>query len=220
MKVKNYIYLTLCACLFSCMQDEQNGDNVAVDTNSVVGDSAVKTQVAIVQNPKSVSEIKQAFAIINDRLMHGLLDSISYTYDCSGERNGTVTYYSDNGKLAVIKHSYNEYSHFSAIDQYFVNEGKLYFTFLDSTVWSFEPGHAAEGATKDDITEQRLYLNEEKPLLCLEKKYTRRSQSSDNPNPDRIESKEVKCKSLEPVLKDYNRLLAFKDASSRDCLAK
>jgi len=220
MNVKNYIYLTLSVFVFSCAQEKTTGTNENVDTIAVATDSAAKTTVAVVQNPKSVSEIKQKFAVINDKLHSGLMDSISYKYNCNGERNGTIIYYSDNGKLAVIKHLYNEYSHFSAIDQYFVSDGKLYFAFLDRSVWSFEPGQAAEGATKDDITEQRLYINEEKPLLCLEKKYTTRPQSANNPNPESIESKEVKCKNLEPVLKDYNRLLAFKDASTHDCLVK
>lgn len=220
MNVKNYIYLTLCLFLFACVQDKRTGENAVADTIAVAGDSAAKTPVTVVQNPESVSEIKQAFAIINDKLQRALMDSISYKYDCSGERNGTITYYSDNGKLAVIRHSYNEYSHFSAIDHYFVNDGKLYFTFLNRSVWSFESGQAAEGATKEDNTEQRLYIHEKKPLLCLEKKYTTRPQSSNNPDPEIIQSKEVKCKSMEPVLKQYDRLLAFKDGSSHDCLMK
>lgn len=76
------------------------------------------------------------------------------------------------------------------------------------------------GATKDNITEKRLYIDGEKPLLCLEKRYVKRSHSSDNPRPESVESQEVDCKPLEPVSKDFGELLAFKNSSSQGCLGK
>lgn len=220
MNVNKYVYLLLCVFIFSCGQGKKTQSNETGDTDTVSTDTVLKNPGAVIQNTSSVPGIKQAFAITDNKLKRGLLDSVSYKYDCSGERNGTVTYYSDNGKLALIEHLYNEYSHFSAIDQYFVNEGNLYFTYLDRSVWSFESGQAVEGTTKEEIIEQRLYINNEQPLLCMEKKYTTRPQSTDNPNPESLESKEVKCKGLEPVLKDFSNLLAFKSASSHDCLQK
>ncbi|TCD01197.1 hypothetical protein [Pedobacter psychroterrae] len=217
--MKNYIYLLLCILLFSCGQTQNNETKVDADTNSVDSVSVSSDSVKAQPNPTSVPEIKQAFSLINKKLEQGVLDSVSFKYDCKGERNGTVTYFSEKGKLAVIKHSYNEYSHFSAVDQYFVNDGSLFFAHFNRVVWSFASGQAAEGATKDDITEQRIYIAAEKPLLCLEKKYTINSHSSDNPIPGNLSNKEVECKTTASVLRGFGKLLAFKDSANRDCLA-
>ncbi|RXF67586.1 hypothetical protein [Arcticibacter tournemirensis] len=222
--MKPYIYLTLCLIFFSCGQTRNsedstslNADSAAARTDSVPQNSKSGT---LNSNPLSVEEIKQRYAIINDKLQRGLLDSISFKYDCNQERNGTITYFSDKGQLTMIKHSYNEYSHFSAVDLYFVSNNTLFFAHFKRVSWSFESGQAAEGATKDDITEQRLYIVKEKPLLCLEKKYIKRSHSSDNPRPEDVQSKEVKCNSIAPVLKDFGKLIDFKDSDQHDCLEK
>lgn len=222
--MKPYIYLTLCLISFSCGQTRNsedstnlNADSAAARTDSVPQNS--KSGI-VDSNPLSVEEIKQRYAIINDKLQRGLLDSTSFKYDCNQERNGTITYFSDKGQLTMIKHSYNEYSHFSAVDLYFVSNSTPFFAHFNRVSWSFESGQAAEGATKDDITEQRLYIVKEKPLLCLEKKYTKRSHSSDNPRPEDVQSKQVKCKPIEPVLKDFGKLIDFKDNAQHDCLEK
>jgi len=218
--MKNNIYLLLCALLFSCGQRQNNETKIVADTNSVDSGSVSNDSVKVQPHPTSVPEIKQAFSVTDKKLQQGVMDSVSFKYDCKGERNGTVTYFSDKGNLAIIKHSYNEYSHFSAVDQYFVKDGKLFFAHFNRVVWSFESGKAAEGATKDDVTEQRIYIAAEKPLLCLEKKYTIKSHSSDNPIPENLENKEVECKTIGSVLRDFGKLLAFKDSASHDCLMK
>ena len=205
--MKTCLYSILCILLSSCGQT-QNSKKEIRDT------------VALTSNPSSVSEIKKLYTVINDKLQRNQLDSTSFKYDCNGEISGTVTYFSERGRLTMIKHSYSEYSHYSAVDQYFISRDSLFFVYSNQLSWSFESGQAAEGATKDDITEKRLYIAGEKPLLCLEKKYTERSHASDNPDPQKIASREVACRPIQPVLKDYGKLLAFRESTNHDCLGK
>ena len=211
------MYSLLCLFFFSCGQKRSSDEKNTIPTDSAV----INTHSVTVDSyPTSVEQIKQRYAIINDKLKRGLLDSLSFKYDCNKERSGTVTYFSDKGELLMIKHTYNEYSHFSAVDQYFISNNKLFFAHLNGTSWSFESGQAAEGATKDDIIEQRLYVENEKPLLCLEKKYTKRSHSANNPAPANVPNKQVKCKPIEALLKDFNLLVEFKSSANNDCLEK
>ncbi|MEJ6981553.1 hypothetical protein WG906_13890 [Pedobacter sp. P351] len=215
--MKNYLPCLLCLMFFSCGQPGGNNDKPGLDTSSVPSKS---DSVTAIKNPATVEEIRKLYAELNGKLHGGKLDSASVKYDCSGERTGTVTYFSENGKLTIIRHTYSEYSHFSAMDQYFISDDELFFAHLTGVSWSFESGKAAIGATKDNITEKRLYMVREKPLLCLEKSYVKRSHSSDNPRPESVESRQVDCKSLEPVLKDFGKLMAFKNSSGNDCLGK
>ncbi len=218
--MKTYLYLLLCLFFFSCGQSSNreeiynsNTDSVVVNTDPVPTD----TNSTVVSNPATIEDIKLRYAVINDKLQHSLLDSISFKYDCNQERSGTLTYYFDKGKLAIIKHSYNEYSHFSAIDLYFVSNNTPFFIHLNRVSWSFESGQSAEGATKDDVTEHRIYIAGAKSLLCLEKKYIIRSLSSDNPRPENVANKEVKCKPVKATLADFARLMQFKDSDNHDC---
>lgn len=214
--MKTFLYALICLFFLSCSQNQQKEA-----TTVVVDSAAVPTEPdTAASTPTSVEQIKQRYANINTRLQDGLLDSVSYKYDCNGERSGTITYFSDHGKLVVIKHSYSEYSHFEAKDQYFVSNNQVFFTYFNRTTWSFESGQAAEGATKDNITEQRLYVANKQALLCLEKKYTKRSHVQDNPQPASVKNKQVECKPIAPVIKDFNKLVEFKDSGNHDCLAK
>jgi hypothetical protein len=214
--MRTYLCTLLCLFLFSC-GPKRNTEA----TTTVVADSATVNQQpdTVTSSPTSVEQIKQHFGNINAKLQDGLLDSISYKY-CNGERSGTVTYFSDKGKLAMIRHSYSEYSHFEATDQYFISNGNLFFAYLNRLTWSFESGEAAEGTTTDHVTEQRLYIANEKSLLCLEKKYTKRSHAGDNSRPVTVPNKKVDCKPIEPVIKDFKKLVDFKDSSNHDCLDK
>ncbi|MEJ2882206.1 hypothetical protein [Pedobacter sp. GR22-6] len=121
--MKNYIYTTCCLLLLACGQSQNSTVQNPVQKDSV---SVVTESVESHSNPSSVSEIKNAYAAINDKLQRKRLDSVSFKYDCEGERTGTVTYFSEQGRLALIKHSFNEYSHFSAVDQYFVRQDSLF----------------------------------------------------------------------------------------------
>ena len=215
--MKTYLYTLLCLCFFSCGQKR----NTEATTTIVADSAAVNVKAdTVVSEPTSVEQIKQRFAFINTKLQDGLLDSIAYKYDCNGERSGTVTYFTDNGKLAMIKHSYNEYSHFEATDRYFISNDNLYFAYFNRLNWSFEPGQAAEGATTDHITEQRFYIAKQQALLCLEKKYTKRSKAPANLQPANVQNKKVECHPIAPVIKDFNKLVEFKDNVNHDCLGK
>jgi hypothetical protein len=169
-------------------------------------------------NSSPLAQIKQRYALFNQKLRDGRLDSIAFTYDCQQEKSGTVTYFSERGVLAMVKHSYSEYSHFHAVDLYYVDNNKLYFTFFNRTTWSFDSGPAVDGATKDNIKEQRMYIDQEEPLLCLEKKYIKRSHSADNPLPEKLPNSEVNCEPIKPVLSAFDTLIEFKNSSNHDCL--
>ena len=108
--MKNYAFIFICLIFSSCGPEQDTSNEITSDsTLTAVADTGVR---APVKRPASVDDIKQLYADLNDKLESRQLDSVSIKYDCNGERTGTVTYFSENGKLRVIRHVYSEYSHF------------------------------------------------------------------------------------------------------------
>lgn len=213
--MKPHLYFLCCLICFSCGQPKQPQYKTIVSTDSA---TLPKQLDSVETAPSTVEQIKQRYTTIQNKLSGGQLDSTAFKYDCNQERSGIVTYFSDHGKLVLIKHGYSEYSHFSATDHYYVNKDSLYFAYLNSTSWSFESGKAAEGATTDNITEQRIYLAKEQPLLWLQKKYVTHSQPGSQPHPTDLPNKKLINKSVAPILKDFKQLVEFRNSPKHDCL--
>ncbi|WP_316766006.1 hypothetical protein [Pedobacter frigiditerrae] len=216
--MKNVNCLVICLLLLACGQEKKTDTKTIKDTPHQAVEIGNRQRPEIKQ-PNSVAAIKQVYAATINLLNAGQLDSVSYNYNCQQERGGKISYFSKNGKLMFIRHSYSEYSHFEATDQYFVNDNKLYFAHLNRMVWSFVSGEG-DGVTKDDITESRFYVVDDQPILCLEKKFTIRKNAKDNPEADDVPNKVVNCKPIKGLLKEFNVLLAFKDKGNKGCLEK
>jgi hypothetical protein len=219
--MKNLVYLLAVVLISSCGESKkpEQISSTATDTTKIESLGA-SDSVATKSTPSSVAGIKEAYALTMRQVRSGSLDSISHKYNCNSERAGTITYFLEKGNVKLIKHSYNEYDHFAATDEYFVSNNVLFFAHLSNTLWSFETGGAAESATKDNITEQRIYIVNKQPLQCLEKKYIIRSQDASRPNPEDIPNKEVRCKPIQPLLKTFSKLLAFREAANHNCFEK
>ncbi|RYG09962.1 MAG: hypothetical protein EOO07_22980, partial [Chitinophagaceae bacterium] len=203
--MKNLTYVLGLFILVACNNPKEN--KVDSEKKSVTVSDTSKTE-RIVEVPKTIEEIKSLYTKTANQLEKGTLDSVSYKYSCNNERSGTVTYFSQGGSLKMVKHSYNEYDHFSATDQFFVSADTLYFAYYNRTLWSFESGQAVEGATKDDITEQRFYIANNEALQCLEKKFAIRSNLPNQPTSAQVANKIIKCNDVKPILNEYNKLLA------------
>ncbi|MDQ8054010.1 MAG: hypothetical protein REI78_13330 [Pedobacter sp.] len=191
--------------VIACGRTEKAPDSTQKHNHDVT-DSVARNTV-----PASIQEIKALFATTINQLSMGKLDSTVLTYDCAGERSGTITYFTESGNLRLIRHRYSEYSHYTAEDEYFVSDEKLYFAFLHGVSWSF----VSDGATKDDHLEQRIYLANNKPIQCLEKKYAVQTGQTKTPN---AVNRRVDCKPVAPLLKKFEQLLNFRKVK-RDCLS-
>jgi hypothetical protein len=210
-----FAYLALCLIFASCHQT----DSSQTTTTSNLPDSSSQPVSPVAKNitaPRSVADIQSLFTEISAKLDRKALDSTTFKYDCNGEKNGTVTYFSENGNLRLIEHRYNEYSHYSATDRYFSVNDTLFFAYQKSTAWSFESG--PEGSTRDNITEYRAYLVNSKPVKCLEKKYVIRSQVADKPKPEALPNKATDCSVVKSLLSSYEKLKQYNGKTPPDCL--
>ncbi|WP_312075927.1 hypothetical protein [Chryseobacterium sp.] len=170
------------------IQNAKNGDSVTISNKE---------------------DIQKYYAEFQEDLDKKKLDSVSFNYECDG-REGTVTYFSKDSKLKIIRNEYAEYSHYSAVEKYFVNNEKPFFIFKDEAVWHFDGGTPEKPETKDDVTESRIYLIENKVIDCLEKKYSIRSVEKKEPDASKIPNKKFKdCKSQE-LLSEFEKLLKHK----------
>lgn len=157
---------------------------------------------------KSVEDIKKEYAAISNLLTSKKLDSSSFTYYCN-EREGEVVLYKQDGKIRMVKDFYSEHSHFSSSTQYFIKNDQVFFIFQDETSWNFDGGTSEKPETKDDITEKRIYILNDKGIQCLEKKYSVRSKGN-NQKPDKIASRETQC-DISPLMKNYQAIIRNKD---------
>ena len=164
----------------------------------------------------NVADIQKAYAAITALAANGKLDSTSFKYDCSGEKGGTVTYYTNNGNLTLISHRYNEYSHYEAEVHYFVQNQNLFFAFQKEMVWSFDSG--PEGATKDRVTERRIYVVAGQAVKCLEKKYEIRKHANVNPDPASVANHTKDCNLSKPQIVAFKRLKTYWKSRPPECL--
>lgn len=219
--MKNLLTFFCLLFFMACNSPEQksgSGNSDSVDTTFARDSDDVKS-TNVVKIPKNVNEIKSVYTLTNNQLAKGELDSVSYKYNCYNEKSGTITYFTANGKLRLIKHSYAEYDHHNATDQFFVFDDVLYFVFYNRVYWSFESGAAVEGATKDDITEQRFYLVDNKSIQCLEKKFSISSKDKTS-NTYNAVNKVLKCGADKPLINAFEKLLAFRNEPKKDCFGR
>ncbi|WP_262147168.1 hypothetical protein [Chryseobacterium foetidum] len=209
--------LLLAALSFQSCKKEKTSENSIPNpaNNKTVETPAVSNKIVI----ESKEDIQKYYAEYQNELDKKSLDSASFKYECDG-REGIVTYFSKDSQLMVIRNQYSEYSHYSAVENYFLNEDKPFFILKDETVWQFDGGNAENPETKDDVTESRIYLVKNKVIDCLEKKYTIRSVEKSQPDVSKIPNQASKnCKSAE-LLSEFEKLIKHKNYKKerRQCL--
>jgi len=199
---------------FSCKNENNKNSSVSTD---IITSKVNSHSIDLDRDLSTVDGIKQEYNLVNAQLLEKKLDSVGFKYECN-EISGNVVYYSENGNLKVVKH-FQADSHYSSTENYFVNEGKLYFICKDDTVWNFDGGTADKPDTKDDVTEKRFYLVDNKAIQCLEKKYTLRSNSSNNPKAENVPNREMKNCSIADLQKTFDLLMKNKDGrEDGECL--
>lgn len=195
--------------LFACKKENKEETISAPDIIS----TKVKSHSLSLENDLStVAGIKQEYNLVNSKIAEKKLDSVGFNYECD-EISGNVVYFSDQGDLKMVKH-FQADSHFSSTDSYFINEGKPYFIFKDETVWSFDGGTPEKPVTKDEVTEQRFYIVDQKAVQCLEKKYILKSNSDSNPKSENVPNKEMNNCSIADLQKTFDLLM--KNKARRD----
>ncbi|MCS3529118.1 hypothetical protein [Chryseobacterium sp. JUb7] len=206
MKISPFI---LCLTLLICCKKESEKSIERKDSLITRKDS-VPTETL----PENIDEIKKEFAVLNDKLLSQKLDSTSFSYNCE-ETEGEVHLYYENQKLKMVKHFFAD-SHFSSLTKYYVKNDHVFFIFKDDTLWQFDGGTPEKPITKDSITQQRIYLQHENPIQCLEKSYTIRSVGK-NTDPGKVPNKEVKC-DVKELMTIYQSILKNKDKKDIPCL--
>jgi len=207
--MKNLLLISGLFLIVSCNKEnkQKTSENFAV-TNSLNSNKA-SDSLSLKNTLSSVDDIKREYNLVNSQLLAKKLDSSRFDYECE-ERTGNVVYYSEKGILKIIKR-FDADSHYSTVENYFVSDGKPYFIFKDETLWNFDGGTPEKPETKDDITEKRFYMVDGKPIQCLEKKYTLRSNAKNNPKPENISSNQMKNCSVDELQKTFNLLLKNKE---------
>jgi len=217
--IRNWAMLLFVASIHVGCQSS-NRDNKVADSlgkETEVVDTASDGMANSNQSLENIGPIQEAYVATVENRKAGGLDSTFFEYDCNGEKSGRVVYFSKEGQLVLIKHDYGEYSHHEFEEEYFLRDNELFFAFKKSTSWTFDSG-AAEGATKDDVTETRIYYQNEHAFRCLQKQYIMRSKSIDNPIPEELTNKKIDCQKASSSLATFRLLLARRKNPTNDCL--
>lgn len=213
--MKNILTVLSLIMIVSCKKEDEittekkHSEDPAIynNTSSITRNDSIKT----------IDDIKKEYASINSMLTSKKLDSTQFSYNCD-EREGEVTFYYKDKKLAAVKDFYAEHSHFSSSTTYFVKNDQVFFIFNEETVWNFDEGGTPEKPeTKDDIKEKRIYILDNKAVQCFEKNYSIRSKGN-NKNPETISNRETKCDITE-LMKKYQLILNNKNTKGKiQCL--
>lgn len=210
--MKKLILLPALVLLFSCENKKKDLNDVKSSSDSL---QTVSKNDSLSSNisPQTIDEIKKEFAVLNEKLSSQKLDSTSFDYECN-EVSGNVVYYTSNGELQSVKHFHAD-SHFSSVENYYLKNGKPFFIFKDDTVWNFDGGTPEKPETKDEVEQQRIYIVNGKAIECLEKKFTIKSSSKNNPNPENIQNVLSKNCSYSELQKTFKVLLKNKDKKGK-----
>ena len=166
---------------------------------------------------KTVEDIKEEYQTIQSKITNGKMTSTSFNYECDGGE-GQIVYFLENGQLRKIKHS-SGYEHGGSTEEYFLKDNSVFFMFYDNSTWNFDGESKQEEATRDDMSERRFYIIDNKLIKCLEKEFVIRSSLKNNPSSETVENKEVECSDLTSLLEDYNLVLKYKNQTAdRECL--
>ncbi len=196
----------------SCKDRSSKGASDAQQKDTTVGIiSTVHSDPP--QIPTTIERIRQLYDSTITYLSEAKMDSVSFTYRCGDEKSGKISFYSYQGTLRLITHKYHEYDHHHAEDQFFTIDSILYFIFKSQTLWSFESG--PDGSTKDDVTEHRTYLLNQKPVQCLKKEFVIHSESPGSINPKNGGSKNVTCPSN--LVEEFKAIWSYRHETAHDC---
>ncbi|MFD2163124.1 hypothetical protein ACFSJU_12030 [Paradesertivirga mongoliensis] len=210
--------------LFTIIGCTENSRPVAVNDTTSMTITAPREEAQgkladSVRELSSVEDIKKEVAYINSRIESGDVDSISKKYNCRGEKAGTITWFSERGQVRMIKHTYSEYSHYTASDYYFVKRGAPFFVYYRSISWVFSSNDKGQQGTTDNVAEKRFYIINGKPVKCLEKDFKIVSTDHDKPQPEEIANRDVACSSVDAQIRKYNTLAKLKNSKKEiSCL--
>lgn len=195
--MKIVCYLLIILSLHSCEKISPKEPSAALSSD------AKEQSAETLQDIKNEEDIRVSYDKTVRKVQKKVTDSTSFSYDCNGERNGTVTYFSENGELLLIQHTFNEYSHFSASNSYFIKDGNPFFVLSSESVWSF----VNENQTKDNVTEKRFYIIDNKPIKCLQKDFSVITRSGHILKTDTTGNKVTECTEYAFKLKEFYSLL-------------
>lgn len=200
--------------IFSC---SDKGISKKSNNQSLSNSVAERTNVVESIKLDNVGDIQKEFYRVQSNINKRQLDSTGFKYECN-ERVGDAGYYYEGKDLKMIRFSTAD-SHFSSEQYYYINTGKLYFVYIKETLWSFESVTDDKPETKDEIREKRFYIIDGKPIRCLEKNYTIRSSSVNNPNPDEIKNTEMKNCSSADIENQFDVLMKYRNnRKMQNCL--
>lgn len=215
--MKNISYLFILLSFISCRDNSNSVESSLQEDNNTTTSKDQEDQREPHKEITNVEDIKKEYSYILSMTKSGSMDSTFFNYNCNGEKEGKVIFFYEDEQLRLIRHTYNEYSHFSATDEYFIKAGELFFVFYDQLAWNF----AGQNQTEDNITERRFYILNNQPVECLEKKYTVISNDENSPESDKVANKKIECTSFEEVIGDFELLIGLKEQEGDlECLEK
>lgn len=186
------------------------------------------TVAQTVDKKAAIREIRERYKIIAEAKKAGKLMEKTINYNCPGyPEDGDLTFYTDNSGLKLIELTFSGGSHFGGIDQYYVWDGKLFFSFYDQSWWNFDMNDEdySEDSppitnTVDNFTEERFYFYNEQPIRCLQKNYEVKSSKRDNPKTENVPNEEVDCVNAKEVLQKFRQIMAIRNVEFQkgDCI--
>lgn len=208
MRITFICTILLLLFLFSCKKEAKNQVVSQPKTDLIINTDSITSN----KNPENIDDIKNEFALMNEKLRAKRYDSTTFDYQCD-EVYGNVVYYTEKGDLKSIKHIHGD-SHFSSVENYYLNNGKLFFIYQKETLWSFDGGTSDKPDTKDDIQEKRFYYINDKLNYCRNKKYTVRTKNQSKP--ENIYDEESKNCDDGKLRKTFEILLKNKEKTGKN----
>ncbi|MCI5057707.1 MAG: hypothetical protein MRY83_16450 [Flavobacteriales bacterium] len=207
------LIIGILAMLFSCSNPspeqetvkDKRSENVKIDQNDV-------------SETDPIEKIRQLYKVVIGQKQDSILTIKTKYYNCPDyPEEGSVTYYHNNNDIRLIELNYSDGGHSGAQEQFFVENGKLFFHFFDMSYWTFVDSEG-EQKTKDVFIQERTYFDNGKVIKCLSKEFSSNDGENVQDLSQKTPNKEIVDCGRDELLRKFKTLIQKESASNLGCI--
>lgn len=168
---------------------------------------------------KRVKEIRKWYGEIENEKTLAALEHRQFSYECYDDPDlGEFEFFLKDGEVVKMVWSHG-YEHGAEQYSFYFHDKELFFCFLETGGWTFDPEDENAENTIDYFEEDRYYFQGDKLVRCLHKEWEEKSRLEHNPSSATTPNVEVDDCDPEPLIELAEKLekLKYEDIGEKSC---